>query len=77
MLDYPGEAEGKEGGGLPGAGYAAMSHSPAGASASSRAGAVGVYLVPPGRYCARVNTTEKYGDVNREVPAAGGLEACC
>jgi hypothetical protein len=34
---------------------------------------VGVYLVPEGHYCARVNTVQSYGDVNREVSAAVGL----
>jgi hypothetical protein len=44
----------------------ALSHSAA-AAASIRAGRVGVYLVPEGHYCARVNTVQAYGDVNREV----------
>jgi hypothetical protein len=51
---------------MPGDGFMALSHSGS-AAASSRAGRVGVYLVPEGHYCARVNTVQAYGDVNREV----------
>jgi hypothetical protein len=51
---------------MPGDGFMALSHSGS-AAASSRAGRVGVYLVPEGHYCARVNTVQSYGDVNREV----------
>ncbi|WIA38932.1 hypothetical protein OEZ86_005085 [Tetradesmus obliquus] len=54
---------------MPGDGFMALSHSGS-AAASSRAGRVGVYLVPEGHYCARVNTVQAYGDVNREVAAA-------
>ena len=43
-----------------------LSHSCQGLS-SSRAERVGVYLVPAGRYCARVNNVQSFGDVNREV----------
>eukprot|EP00775_Hariotina_reticulata_P009395 gene9396-9559_t len=51
---------------MPGDGYMLLSHADAAAS-SSRAGRIGVYQVPAGRYCARVNTVQAYGDVNREV----------
>lgn len=39
----------------------------AAASAASRAGRVGVHMVPAGRYCARVNNVQAYGEVNRDV----------
>jgi hypothetical protein len=54
--------------GLPGEGYMALSHAgAAAAAAASRAGRVGVHLVPPGRYCGRVNTVAAFGEVNRDV----------
>lgn len=53
---------------LPGAAYLAMSHSSSSSSTTrSRVGRVGVYMVPPKRYCARANTVQAYGDINREV----------
>ncbi|KAF6255618.1 nucleotide-diphospho-sugar transferase [Scenedesmus sp. NREL 46B-D3] len=71
-----GDAEGGAGGSgqpaMPGDGFMALSHSGS-AAASSRAGRVGVYLVPEGHYCARVNTLQAYGDVNREVSRPGWL----
>lgn len=57
--------------GLPGEGYMALSHAgAAAASAAVRAGRVGVHMVPPGRYCARVNSVQAFGEVNRDVAAA-------
>jgi hypothetical protein len=50
----------------------AMSHSREGLG--QRAGAVGVYLVPKGRYASRVNTVQAYGDVNREVSFRGRVK---
>jgi len=47
---------------MPGDGYMLLSHADAAAS-SSRAGRIGVYQVPAGRYCARVKTVQAYGDV--------------
>ena len=64
------DGEGPHGERLPGEGYMALSHSRQGLG--QRSGAVGVYLVPRGRYAARVNTVEAYGDVNREVSWGGG-----
>jgi hypothetical protein len=65
---------------MPGDGFMALSHSGS-AAASSRAGRVGVYLVPEGHYCARVNTVQSYGDVNREVSKApqkhDSVRCCC
>lgn len=51
---------------------------PAGAAAASaaiRAGRVGVHMVPPGRYCARVNSVQAFGEVNRDVSVCGGVRA--
>eukprot|EP00879_Flechtneria_rotunda_P010891 GHRR01011381.1.p1 GENE.GHRR01011381.1~~GHRR01011381.1.p1 ORF type:complete len:515 (+),score=167.39 GHRR01011381.1:92-1636(+) len=53
---------------MPGEGYMHLSHSAQ--ASSSRSERVGLYLVPQGRYAARVNTVQAYGDVNREVAAA-------
>jgi hypothetical protein len=39
----------------------------AAAAAASRAGRVGVHMVPLGRYCARVNSVQAFGEVNRDV----------
>ncbi len=54
---------------LPGAEYVRMNHGRAGGGGNGarQGGMVGVYVVQPGSYCARVNSVAAYGDVNREV----------
>jgi hypothetical protein len=66
------------GAGLPGEGFSALSHAgPAAAAAAgcARAGRVGVFMVPAGRFCARANSVQAYGDANRDVSSGGAFNA--
>lgn len=48
-----------------------MSHTgPRGEAGGHVGGHVGVFLVPDGNYCGRVNSVQSYGDINREVAAS-------